>query len=219
MDVVWDGTTRVETLHKESAKECIALADAAKAGHWKKVLEIVTDSPKLVNCSRPGGHSFYAPLHQAAYHGATLDLVERLLRLGAFRTLRNARGERPLDVAARRGHAHLAQALQPEVRHFVPEGVLRKIEANFHSVIVGRAADLVAEHALRLPLLEPLLEQLRPEMWFPVPGMYGGFRYFLEQERPEALLVSESWSRVVGGSGQRHHITSLQAVLVEEGFV
>jgi len=44
-------------------------------------------------------------------------------------------------------------------------------------------------------------------MWFPVPGMYGGFSYRLEVAGVKAKLVSESWCRVVGGSGQRHEIT------------
>jgi hypothetical protein len=56
-------------------------------------------------------------------------------------------------------------------------------------------------------------------MWFPVPGMYGGFSYRLESVGVEAKLVSESWCRVVGGSGQRHEITSAGSQLVEEGFV
>jgi hypothetical protein len=56
-------------------------------------------------------------------------------------------------------------------------------------------------------------------MWFPVPGMYGGFSYRLEAAGVEAKLVSESWSRVVGGSGQRHEVTSEGSRLVEEGFV
>lgn len=32
-------------------------------------------------------------------------------------------------------------------------------------------------------------------------------------------LIVESWSRVVGGSGQAHVITESGSVLVEEGFV
>jgi hypothetical protein len=33
------------------------------------------------------------------------------------------------------------------------------------------------------------------------------------------VLVSERWSRVVGGSGQRHEITANGCTLVEAGFV
>jgi hypothetical protein len=56
-------------------------------------------------------------------------------------------------------------------------------------------------------------------MWFPVPGMYGGFSYHLETTGVDAKLVVESWSRVVCGSGQRHEITSEGSRLVEEKFV
>jgi hypothetical protein len=64
----------------------------------------------------------------------------------------------------------------------------------------------------RRPVLDVLTE---PEMWFPVPGMYGGFRFVLRGGELEV----ESWIRVVGGSGQRHRITGDGCVLVEEGFV
>lgn len=53
--------------------------------------------------------------------------------------------------------------------------------------------------------------------WFPVPGMYGGFSYRLEAPGVEARLVSESWCRVVGGSGQRHEITSAGSHTLPDG--
>lgn len=70
-----------------------------------------------------------------------------------------------------------------------------------------------------LPELEPLLELDEPKTWFPVPGMYGGSRYWLAESGANAKLVSESWCRVAGGSGQRHQITAGGATLVEDGFV
>lgn len=60
---------------------------------------------------------------------------------------------------------------------------------------------------------------MNTEFWFAVPGMYGGFRFWLEGQGQLTKLVSESWCRVMGGSGQRHEITSDEAKLVEEGFV
>jgi hypothetical protein len=101
----------------------------------------------------------------------------------------------------------------------VPPDVLLKVQQHFHAVIRGRAAHLVEKHALRLPELEPLLEMEVPNVYFPVPGMYGGFRYELERAGAEPLLVAESWRRIVSGSGQRHEITSSGSKLVVEGFV
>ena len=45
-------------------------------------------------------------------------------------------------------------------------------------------------------------------MWFPVPGMYGGFSYWLEGKGTNVKLISDSWCRIVKGSEQRYEITS-----------
>src|SRR5947209_2060433 len=122
MDAVWDGITRPETLTPEAAAVRQRLADAAKAYDWPRTFEILEQS-RLANATRPGGHSLYAPLHQAAHGGAPVEVVERLLALGAWRTLQNANGERPVDVAERRGHLHLLPILQPQFRRQVPPGI------------------------------------------------------------------------------------------------
>lgn len=96
---------------------------------------------------------------------------------------------------------------------------LKAIERHFHEVIRSRAADLVEEHSLVLPDLTALLTTDEPTTWFPVPGMYGGFNYWLEGEGSDLRLVAESWCRVCEGSGQRHTITADGFTLEEEGFV
>ncbi|MEJ8827114.1 ankyrin repeat domain-containing protein [Variovorax humicola] len=195
------------------------LADAAKRLDWTRVLTLVADDEQLVNSVRPEGRSGFTPLHQAAYGNAPLDVVHRLISMNAARSVQNSNGERPIDVADRRGHQHLLDALAPHHWHKIPNGILRRIEENFHAVIAGRVRSLIDEHRLRLPQLELLLELERPRMWFAVPGMYGGFSYRFETFGVNAKLVSESWSRMEGGSGQRHEINSAGSVLVEEGFV
>ena len=136
-----------------------------------------------------------------------MEVAQQLIGVWAWRTLQNARGERPVDVAERRGHRHLLGVLAPALKHLVPVGVLLKIQYHFHAVIRGRIDRQLPDHGLRLPDLEPLLELDRPHMWFPVPGMYGGFSYRLESAGVDAKLVSESWCRVVGGpaNGMRSH--------------
>jgi hypothetical protein len=218
-DAVWDGVTRASSLTAEAVRLRTELADAARAADWPRVYDLVSQNPQSINSSRLEGTSLFAPLHQAAYAGAPIKVVERLIEMGAWRTLQNARGERPLDVAERRQHNALRDVLEPRLRRRVPGGVILKIQSQFHDVIRSRAANLVAEHALRLPELEPLLELEHPSIWFPVPGMYGGFRYRLERDGVDALLVTESWCRIAGGSGQRHEITSQGSRLVEQGFV
>jgi hypothetical protein len=197
----------------------LSLADAAKASRWALVFELLSQDPEWVNSSRPDGTALFAPIHQAAYVGAPRDVVERLIAMGAWRTLQNARGERPVDVAERRQQNQLRDLLEPSLRRRVPTGVLMKIQTHFHAVIRGRAEGLVTGQALPLPELEVLLELEEPRIWFPVPGMYGGFSYWLERDGADARLVAESWCRVAGGSGQRHQITSGGSRLVDEGFV
>jgi hypothetical protein len=113
MDPVWDGITRAETQNEKAAVARSTLADAAKGSDWQLVFTILAEMPEFVNSCRPSGKSLYAPLHQAAYNGASVEVVQKLVALGAWRTLQNSHGERPVDVAIRRNQTHLIQALDP----------------------------------------------------------------------------------------------------------
>src|SRR5438045_3318871 len=138
MDIVWDGITRAEALTDSAVTARSALADAAKAYNWSRVFEIVSEHRGWVNSCRLGGKSLFAPLHQAAHAGAPVEVVHRLIEMGAWRTLQNARGERPVAVAERKGHHHLREVLEPVLEHRVPLGVLLQIQSHFHEVIRGR---------------------------------------------------------------------------------
>lgn len=220
LGITWDGVTGADVLDDAQVASRHALADAARDGDWATVLDLVEKQSRLVNATRLGGTSLYTPLHQAAYGGAPKEVVVALLQLGAWRMLRDAQGARPVDLAERRGHRPLVDLLTPQPRRFVPDETLCDIQRHFHDMIRGRIARLRVD-ALRLPELEPLLEldAQAERVWFAVPGMYGGFGYALRNDGAAAVLVSESWSRVVGGSGQRHEITARGSTLVEEGFV
>ncbi|HNS37683.1 MAG TPA: ankyrin repeat domain-containing protein [Anaerolineaceae bacterium] len=218
MDHTWDGTTRSATLQPQWAAQRGALIDAAKRGDWENMLAILHEENTLVNTWRPDGKAWYAPLHHAAYNGAPLQVVQSLIDLGAWRTLRTAEGERAAEIAARRGHTHLLTLLEPVYQRTVPPDVLSRIQGHFHAVILGRARDLVEGEKLRLPELEPLLEYPQEPTWFAIPGMYGGFSYWIET-KPSPILWAESWCRVAGGSGQRHAVSPFGSLLTEEGFV
>ncbi|WP_174982566.1 ankyrin repeat domain-containing protein [Burkholderia lata] len=220
MGITWDGITGADVLDDAQVASRHALADAARDGDWATMLDLVEKQSRLVNATRLGGTSLYTPLHQAAYGGAPKEVVVALLQLGAWRMLRDAQGARPVDLAERRGHRPLVDLLTPQPRRFVPDETLSDIQRHFHDMIRGRIAHLRVD-ALRLPELEPLLEldAQAERVWFAVPGMYGGFGYALRNDGAAAVLVSESWSRVVGGSGQRHEITARGSTLVDEGFV
>jgi hypothetical protein len=98
----------------------------------------------------------------------------------------------------------------------VPQTALLAIEHHLHAVIRGWAAKLIDEHHLALPELTPLLTAKESKAWFPIPRMCGGFSYWLEGEGEQAMLVTTSGSRVVGGSGQRHELTARGSRLVDK---
>lgn len=191
------------------------LADAAKHGAWQTVFAVLETNRGIdANRWRIGGQSFYTPLHQAAWHGAPLEVASRLLDQGAWRSLRDAEGKRPIDIARERNHHHLLDALataEPSVRE------LQKYQAwdrHLDDLIRERTRPLEPISFRSVPTEVIEAEALDP-LWFPYPGMYGGFSIAIYKFR----VFVESWSRVVGGSGQAHVITESAATLVDEGFV
>lgn len=216
----WDGLTKRSSSSEWLLAKRDRLADAARDARWQEVLDVLREQPDIVNFSRLGGRSGFTPLHQAAHAGAPMRVVEELLQLGASRTLRNAKGERAVEIAERTGHAALRDVLTPRVVSAIGSNDIAQLEAQFHAVIQGRVAEEVLAHQLRLPKLEPLTEfPLGRRFWFLVPGMYGGFLFWLENAGDAPCLVVESWCRVVDGSGQRHRVRPGGYELEAEGFV
>ena len=166
-DLYWDGIIKLETLSAEGAAPRIELADAAKHYDWPKVLSILSKLPELVNSTRPGGSSSYTPLHQAAHGGASVEVVTELLRIGAWRTLRNSKGTRPIDIACARSHFHLREILEPVYCQSVAPVVIARLQEEFHSVIRQVILRLDPQDHLRLPELTRV--QIRSSAWGVMP--------------------------------------------------
>jgi hypothetical protein len=219
----WPGVLDPGLLKAEAAARGHRLADAAKAGRWAEVFAVLDLAWTSVNQSRFGGSSWFAPLHQAAWHGAPAEVVTALLKRGALRSLPARDGRTPYDVATERRHPGLLDLLRPEPSPMAPER-LDALDEHLACVIDGRLnlpggiADSYVNplrESLRYPPVAVLHECPGQRVWFAVPGMYGGFSIALLR----GYLYVESWIRVVGGSGQAHVVTHEGAVLVEEGFV
>lgn len=209
--------TRRSSLKEEYAAQRDRLADAARDGDWRTVLGIVDEQRAWVNTARLEGRSGYTPLHQAAWHGARAETVGRLLEAGGWRTLRTGDGARAVDIAAQRGHHHLTSVLCPDLRQPLPADVVGRLQYHLHRLIRHRAgagdgSDLTTEHAMRLPEVEVLTELRHPVCWFPVPGMYGGFKIRLSGGE----LTVDSWVRIVGGS-ERKDVVTVDGVNIQEG--
>jgi hypothetical protein len=209
----WDGVVNRSDWQAEVLSDRDRLADAAKAGQWPEMFAVLAQHP-WVNRARPGGGSCFAPLHQAAWHGADPAVIHGLLDLGAWRTLRAGDGRRAVDIAEQRGHHRLVEILRPVPVHPVPDAVLDGLREHLHLLIHGRIPRLTTEHELRLPQVAPLTELAPPALWFPVPGLYGGFSIALSGEE----LTVKSWNRVQGGWARTHLVTADGIRLLESGW-
>jgi hypothetical protein len=229
---VWRGILNPSLLDDYIVARSHAFADAAKAGEWGTVLKML-DNPAIdVNWWRPGGTAWYTALHQAAWHNAPVNVVAKLIRRGALLTLTEANGRTAYEVLMDRqrdGHLGtavgvkqrtlLARLLKPSVSPLAADHI-RALESHLADVIDGRIRDALFDgrkprEQLRYPPVGILHEIPDQHLWFPVPGMYGGFDIRLCGD----VLDVKSWCRVVGGSGQHHVITGAGAILIDEGFV
>ncbi|MFD4468564.1 hypothetical protein ACFWPA_09775 [Rhodococcus sp. NPDC058505] len=216
-ELIWYGLNEPgAALFGEGLELRRTFADAAKRCDWAGVMKLLDEHPDLVNSTRPGGPSLFTPLHQAAYSNAPAEVIRELVARGGWRTLENARGERPVDVAVGRGHSAATAELEPHLACVVPHGVLLKIQQHLHAVIRREVAELVDRHTLRLPELQPILEADRnTRFFFQVPGMYGGFFYSLGEEGVAAKLAAIASSRQ--GGSRYYEITSAGSEVVGEG--
>lgn len=113
------------------------------------------------------------------------------------------------------------KALSSLVEHSdsaILESGLKELEERFHALIQSRLEEFGVPLPKDLPHLEGLRATKQNPGWFDVDGMYGGFSYYLLSSESPAKLIVESWSRIIGGSGQRHLITQNSTELVEAGF-
>ncbi|WP_219419592.1 ankyrin repeat domain-containing protein [Pseudonocardia nigra] len=192
-----------------------ALADAARSAHWDRVFQLLAHDKNWVNAPRLGSRSGYAPLHQAAWHGADTSVVERLLEAGAWRTLRTLEGARPVEITLAHGHHGPVDLLTPDSTGFPEPAVTTDIQTYLHALITVRSRRYGCERVTWLPQVEPLLELPHGcSLWCPIPGMYGGFALRWDG----GAVVAESWSRIVSGSGQCHRVTADGVELVDDGI-
>ncbi|MEO8815627.1 MAG: ankyrin repeat domain-containing protein [Mycobacterium sp.] len=220
----WPGVLEPSLLSDPVVAAGHHLADAAKEGDWPVVLKLLDTNHALsVNQWRPGGPQWFTPLHQAAWHGAPAEVVVKMLGHGALRSLPDAKGRTAHDVAVEKQQsAELVALLAPAPSPLTRERALA-LDANLEWVIDGRIhTDQILEgysdhdlrRVLRYPPVAVLHEPANRSVWFPIPGMYGGFRITLRR----GYLETTSWIRVVGDSGQTHVITHRGTTLVDEGF-
>jgi len=209
----WHGIIRPESLSPGLVREQLEFTRHVKARNWDKVFTALKSFAVPLNRALLGVEPQNAVLHEVAQAGAPATIVRRLLDQGAWRSLPNAAGDRPVDIAKREGHRHLVSMLTPILKRQVSAKALKAIQEHFHALIRKVAEPVLRKHPLRLPELAPMLETSDgTRWWFPVPGMYGGFGYYLELLHGSPALVTESECRIVGGS-------YMQCLITPYGFI
>jgi Ankyrin repeats (many copies) len=234
---VWHGVLDPSQLFDDVVVASHRFADAAKVGDWSTVFRLLDDpgQPVDINWWRPGGTTWFTVLHQAAWHGAPAEVAAELIRRGALRSLTDSRGRTAYDIRLEKDRERTGtkgvvvqqqkslilreRYLKPPPSPLTPD-LIRALESHLADVIDGRIRGVLFDgrdprKVLRYPPVGILHEVPGQRLWFPAPGMYGGFDITLRQD----FLDVKSWCRVVGGSGQAHLITTAGAILVDEGFV
>lgn len=90
---------------------------SAFRGDWENLLYLLREHPELVNSAT--GAKGYSPLHQAAWHGASLRVVGELLSLGADRgqlTTSGRKNPKEIGAAKHPDRDDLAYLLTPDRR-------------------------------------------------------------------------------------------------------
>lgn len=213
----WDGLVQRDEYEPAFVRTRDELADAARVARWDRVLDLLSDPARQLapNHWRVGGQSWFTPLHQAAWQGAPGNVVSELIAMGASRTLPTADGRSARDLAVATGHDELLPLLEPAPRNPTGEDVIARLDQRLVDLIEQRIRPHLTVELRPFPTVLLTEFDRGARAWFPIPGMYGGFSIALMRN----YLDVESWSRVVGGSGQSHVITVEGTVLVDEGFV
>lgn len=196
----WPGVLDPSLLPEEAITAGHKLADAAEAGDWPALFDLLDATPTLsVNQWRPGDPEWVTPLHQAARRGASAKIVAALLERGALRALRDARGWTARDVALQQHHPlPLISALTPTPSP-LPAEQIRALDANLAWVIDGTIltagllegySDRDLHRALRYPPVAVLHEAPGQSMRLAIPGQSNGIRVTL---RSGYLETSSAW--------------------------
>jgi hypothetical protein len=207
------------SFRRDYAERRQATRDACLTGRWDEAFDwLAYDLFGAINGVCGDDVSWRTPLHMFVEGGASKKEISRLIAAGALLSVRDRRALRPADVVPEGSDVELIAMLEPVLSRWGPADALDRLQSHLRRLIDERAGYLVREHRVRIPQLAVLLESREPQIWCPIPQMYGGFRLRLKRAGLDPLLESSSSCRIVCGSGQRHEITVDGIALVESGY-
>jgi hypothetical protein len=214
----WNGITRSVSWKEDYAKHLKDVFEAAKTAQWSRVLELMGEQTSLLHVVEPDEPSFNTLLHHAVLTNADMGVISQFAQEASL-TRRNAHDQTALDLAREHHYEHLYQILEPEIKYDVSIDLARQLEQSFHTMIPKTVrGHIMDEYAFQLPQIPILLELDTPYGYFQIPGMYGGFRYWLKRENSDIVLLSHIASRVFGGSDVMHKMTNTGYELFAKGY-
>lgn len=199
-----------DVLHATVASIYQDIADLGKNMKWEELIEKLNhSSSSFINSSElPVANGpaipFRTPLHHAVAGCAPKEILERLLEMGASKCMKTDTNETAFDLASANGSVpDILELLKVPEEVQRDEEAIKKMEIGLHSVINGRVEDLIKKHGLILPQLSFLFEKCKDEgFYYPVPGMFGGFKVSCVENGIQA----DSWVRICSGSEETHFI-------------
>lgn len=202
-----------EVSSSEDWMTCLAALRKYKHYIWN---EDVKKDSKLFPSKR------WTMVHHAAHFKAPLSILQMLSVDRYPLSLPDAEGRLAIDHLCNGTPKDVKDLLKPSFRMKFLHLELKLIQANFHAVILERIEALVSKYNLILPIISVMLEDIAKtgEIYFNVPGMYGGFTYWFEYSKDRTEVVAlwcKSSSRLVGNSEQLHKCTSEGWSLIQRG--
>ncbi|XP_075248809.1 uncharacterized protein LOC142341608 [Convolutriloba macropyga] len=199
-------------------------ANAIYNGHFEEALELIQSyglslsANSTRNAKKEGKPKLWTALHQCAFLGASKETIEKFIQRGAFRSLKNSEGKTAYDLAVMKCRpTDIVELFKLPAEITENEKGIGLMEATLHKHILDRVEELIKKNNQSLPQVAssfetykevaPLFEMRTREeefdddrLYYPVPGMYGGFSLWINSEDK---LVAESWVRICGGSEMR----------------
>lgn len=194
-----------------------SVTEMAYRGHWKALLELLRKSPERVNDASEG--KGYSPLHQAAWHGASLPVVGELLAVGAdpCRVTVEQQTAQAIALEKHPGRADLAYILTPRplslsrlIRRLIAEqpSLFRDYDGN--QIICDRLIEMFS-----LDIIEPTAEEVPRRVAAAVQALTG---LVLAPRQQLEYQIGEGFNFTTDAQfWQERFIPSLQSTLQRPG--
>ncbi len=194
--------------------------DLIEKKDWQSFELLIVQIPDWANRLKLGDSSFQNILHHLVLQNAPVDLVQKVVEAGAWRSETNIMGHTPYQLALKLGLDNLLPILTPTFDRHYDAAVFEKMEEHLHHLIrswVKEKKRILPERThFKLPKLTVLLESEKNALFFQIPGMYGGFRYYFNPDY-QSLTVYR-FVRIASGIGVEYLITPDQVEILRQGL-